>query len=252
MLAILILLPALAAIAAWTLAALGRGWGIAAAGLAFLLQGGLHLANTLGLVALAGLAYLMRSRLPRFTTGGIPAAAVGVLAAVVVPIAAYPWLSPRPLAAAMALPSEVLAAARGREILPGRELLLTAAAPAWETPLERPVRELVVVSNLANAAGLAPGVAVAAVELQSEHGEIQRWTLRNGYETGEWAARRPDVAAPAPPAWRSVVAGDFFAQRYRAGRRIEPPRRFTRLRLIRDPALPPGIQVAIFSLEARR
>jgi hypothetical protein len=74
-------------------------------------------------------------------------------------------------------------------------------------------------------------------------------------ETGEWAARRADVAAASvlqsPPAWISWVAGDFFGQRYRSLWTIEAPGSFAELSVERNPALPPQVSLALHGVEIR-
>lgn len=251
LLAVLLLLPAAAAIATDVLTAVARGWGVALGAAAFAAQGGWHLANTVALAALAGLAYAMRSRIAPLGAGRVPAAAGALLVALVTPVAAFPWLTPRPLAAVARLPAEVVANARAQDLLTG-EILLDAERASQEWALDRPVGEVVVVSNLANAAALPAGAAVLVVEAQGAGGEISRWTLRAGRETGEWAARRPDVLTPAPPAWQSAVDDGFFAQRYRAAWKLGAPREISRLRVARAPGLPRETVVALFDLEVRR
>jgi len=77
--------------------------------------------------------------------------------------------------------------------------------------------------------------------------------VRAGEETGEWAARRPDVAASArlrsPRPWLVWVAGDAFGQRYRA--RLPLPRSgsFARLRIDLAPGLPPDTGLAVYQVE---
>jgi hypothetical protein len=251
LLAILRLLPAAAAAAGDVLSSVARGWGVAAAAAAFAAQGGWHVANTLALIALAGLGYALRARIAPAGASRISAIAGAVLVAMVTPVAAFPWLASRPLATAGRLPAELAASARAEDLLAG-ELVLDAAHSSQEWALARPVGAIVVVSNLANAASLPAGAAVATVEAQTADGEISRWLLRNGRDTGEWAARRPDVASPAPRAWQSAVEGEFFAQRYRAIWRLGAPREISRLRLVRDPGLPRETALAIFALEVRR
>lgn len=251
LLAVLILLPAAAAAAADVLTAVARGWGVAFGAAAFAAQGGWHLANTLALAALAGLAYAMRSRLAPLGAGRSAAAVGALLVALVTPVAAFPWLASRPLASVARLPSEVVASARAQDLLAG-EILLDAEHSTQEWAVERRVGEVVVISNLANAEALPPGAAVLVVEAQDAGGDISRWTLRAGRETGEWAARRPGVTAPAPPAWQSAVDDGFFAQRYRAAWRLGAAREISRLRVMREPGLPRETVVALFAVEIRR
>lgn len=128
-----------------------------------------------------------------------------------------------------------------------------------------PVGTVDLFSNLSGAAELAAGTEVASVGLLGPEGErLTRWVLRAGEGTGEWAARRPDVAAlpalAAPPAWTSWVeapggAGDaagepFFGQLYRARWTAEPPVPAARLVIERSPTLPPGVGLAVQRVEA--
>ncbi|HEY7213888.1 MAG TPA: hypothetical protein VIC28_04620, partial [Thermoanaerobaculia bacterium] len=131
-----------------------------------------------------------------------------------------------------------------------------AGHPVWETGIPgTPVRSVVLESNLANGADLAPGTAVATVHLRDRQGRTVGWTVKAGEDVGEWAARRPDVArlgARAPRAWISWVAGDFFAQRYRCRWRLPRPERFVQLRIERAPGAPPDLELALYQLEVRR
>jgi hypothetical protein len=135
---------------------------------------------------------------------------------------------------------------------------LDAGHPVWETPLSPsmpPIRSVVVESYLANGAGLARGTPVAIVKLVKDAGQSVDWTLRAGDDTGEWAARRPDVAGagqPAPAAWVSWVADGFFAQRYRSRWQLDRLEAFTRLRIERAPGVPADLTIALYQVEARR
>jgi hypothetical protein len=145
----------------------------------------------------------------------------------------------------------------GTEMLaPEMPVVLDARHPVWEGALrEQSVRSVVVESNLANGAGLAPGTPVAVVKLRNLAGRTVGWTLKAGEDTGEWAARRPDVAqtgTAAPPAWISWVAGDFFAQRYRSRWQLDSPDRFVQLRIERAAGAPPNLALALYQLEVRR
>jgi hypothetical protein len=255
LLAVLILLPALAALAAHLLTALAGGWGLAAAALTFAAQGGLHTANTVALMLLALLVLAARERVAPWLRTRAPAAALGLVAAVVTPLAGYPWLHERPLRAALALPAQALRSARTQDLMARGELVLDGARSTWQQDLAGlPAGEVVVISSLANAAALPPGTEAAAIEAETESGEVLRWTLAAGVDTGEWAARRPDVAAAgpaAPRAWQSMVVRDFFAQRYRAAHRLQPVQRLRRITVARGAGLPPETQLAIFALEVR-
>ncbi|NIA01652.1 MAG: hypothetical protein GWO83_00730 [Bacteroidia bacterium] len=123
--------------------------------------------------------------------------------------------------------------------------------------LDTPVRSVVIDSYLENSTSLATGTPVAELLLEMEKGDPVRWLLRVGIESGEWAARREDVAIQegfqAPPPWLAWIPGDgkIFAQGYRA--RWNPPAsaRATRLTIKRRPELPPGVGIAILDLEIR-
>lgn len=150
-----------------------------------------------------------------------------------------------------------------RLLAAGSAVVLDGARPAWEAELpagrSRPLDRLVVDSALANGAGLPGGTPVAVVRLTDRDGGTAEWVLRAGEETGEWAARRPDVLAGArhrsPEPWLSWRAGEFLGQRYRASWSPEgagdarPP--FTRVRIERAPGLPPEVTLALHRVEAR-
>jgi hypothetical protein len=136
---------------------------------------------------------------------------------------------------------------------------LDAGHPVWETALPpRPVSAIgsvVVESYLANGAALARGTPVAVLKLVGAAGRSVDWTLRAGDDTGEWAARRPDLAqesVPAPSPWVSWVADGFFAQRYRSRFQLDRPEPFDRLRIERAPGVPPDLTVALYQVEIRR
>jgi hypothetical protein len=139
---------------------------------------------------------------------------------------------------------------------PAVPVVLDAGHPAWESRVPGPeVGSVVVESSLSNGAGLAPGTPVAIVRLRDATGRNLDWTLRAGEATGEWAARRPDVAqagAAAPRPWISWIAGDFFAQRYRTRWTLDRPERAAALRLERAPDVPPDLEVAVYQVEIRR
>jgi len=139
---------------------------------------------------------------------------------------------------------------------PATAMVVDAAHPAWNAALgRRSVRTVVLESSLSNGAGLANGTSVATVRLRGGDGRTSEWTIRAGIETGEWAARRPDVAAASvlksPQPWISWVAGDFFGQRYRSLWKIDAPGPFTALSIERSPGLPPEVSLAIHLLEVR-
>ncbi len=141
-------------------------------------------------------------------------------------------------------------------LAPEVPVVLDAGHPAWEAKVSaRRVGSVVVESSLSHGATLAPGTPVAIVRLRDAAGPGADWILRAGEGTGEWAARRPDVASggvKAPPPWISWVAGDFLAQRYRSLWTLERPERASLLRIERAPGVPPDLSVAVYQLEIRR
>lgn len=158
------------------------------------------------------------------------------------------------LAFAVALPFLL---SSGTLLTAGRTVLLDASRPVWETPLPPgPVRALVVESSLSNSSHLAPDTPVATLRLIGVEGPGTSWPLRIGQDTGEWAARRPDVEALAlsrpPEPWVSWVAGDFLAQRYRSRHGLPAPERAARLRIERAPGLPADLVIALHGVEVRQ
>jgi hypothetical protein len=139
-------------------------------------------------------------------------------------------------------------------IAAGDTVLLDSSHASWQADLgPRRSRTLVVESSMINAAGLAGGTPVARVRLLGTGAAPLELLLRAGEDTGEWAARRPDLAAiarrPAPHPWLAWVAGDFFGQRYRA--RLPLPRTvsFARLRIELAAGLPPATGLALHQVE---
>jgi hypothetical protein len=198
---------------------------------------------------------------PGLLAGGIAVAVFSVLAALGLWLQRRPGRGPYPafLLAGLVFVALLLALPRpGVTLLPDETAIeLDAARPVWETPLPPgPIAGVVVDSALADSAGLAGGTPAAVLHLTGPDGRTLSWTLRAGQETGEWAARRPDVAASArlrsPRAWISWIAGDFFAQRYRAVWAVGHPERFARLRIERAPGLPAEVSLALHQVEVRR
>jgi len=121
-----------------------------------------------------------------------------------------------------------------------------------------PTQSVVIDSYLENSASLPTGTPVSRVILIDSAGERRSWLLRAGLDTGEWAARRPDVAglpgfqAPAP--WLSWVTAsrDIFAQRYRASWQLDEMVEVVHLDVQRVEDLPSEVALAIFHLELRR
>jgi hypothetical protein len=96
---------------------------------------------------------------------------------------------------------------------------------------------------------------VAVVRLKDLAGRSSDWVLRAGEGTGEWAARRPDVArtgAPAPSPWISWVAGSFLGQRYRSAWTLPRPERALSIRVERAPGVPADLEIAVYQVEIRR
>lgn len=108
------------------------------------------------------------------------------------------------------------------------------------------IQALVVESSLANGVGLPAGAPVAVVSCE---GGASR-PLRAGVETGEWAARRPDVAALgtplAPSAWMTAIVNGFFSQRYRA--RLALPC-WGALHVERSAGLPREVEIVLHTVE---
>ena len=141
-------------------------------------------------------------------------------------------------------------------LTPQVPVALEAGHPVFETDLTAPeVGSVVVESYLANGAALERGTPVAILKLVDAAGRGVDWTLRAGDDTGEWAARRPDVARespPAPAAWVSWVADGFFGQRYRSRFQLDRPQPYVHLRIERAPGVPPDLTVALYQVELRR
>jgi hypothetical protein len=136
----------------------------------------------------------------------------------------------------------------------GNAVLLDHGNPSWHTGVgPQRWRGLALQTSLIHGAGLAGGTPVARIRLIGTGTAPLELQLRAGDDTGEWAARRPDVAAIArlhpPRPWLAWVAGDFFGQRYRA--RLPLPRgaSFARLEIDLAAGLPPDTGVALYQVE---
>jgi hypothetical protein len=141
----------------------------------------------------------------------------------------------------------------------GSAVLLDRANPSWHTDVgPQRLQGLALQTSLIHGTGLAGGTPVARVRLLGTGTAPLELLLRAGDDTGEWAARRTDVAATArlhpPPPWQAWVAGDFFGQRYRT--RLPLPRSdsgsFARLEIVLAPGLPPDTAVALYQVELER
>jgi hypothetical protein len=136
----------------------------------------------------------------------------------------------------------------------GSTVRIDRANPSWHTdlgPLQ--ARGLVLQTSLFNAAGLEPGTPVARVRLLGSGSAAVELLVRAGQDTGEWAARRPDLAATArlhaPRPWLAWVAGDFFGQRYRARLPLPRPGTFARLQIDLEASLPADTGLALHQVE---
>ena len=95
------------------------------------------------------------------------------------------------------------------------------------------------------------------MRLATTAGEITL-PVRAGVDTGEWAARRSDVAAiagfTAPAPYLSWVdAGRrFFGQRYRARLRLEQPAIATAVEVRLAPGIAPDVVLTLYHLELVR
>ena len=110
-------------------------------------------------------------------------------------------------------------------VLVDHETTLDRERPALEIATAAgPLAQLTVESLTGHSAALTAGTVVATVRIVRRDGVVERWPLRLGAETGEWAARRPELAgALVPAAWRCWVpaSGSTFGQSYRARWRPE-------------------------------
>jgi hypothetical protein len=148
-----------------------------------------------------------------------------------------------------------------RLLRPEQALRLDAASPVWEAALPAgALSSLAIESVLTNSSDLPAEAPVATITLFYKEGSLREITrtLRAGRETGEWAARRPDVTRaataagkPVPPPWLGWVAGSFFGQRFRAGFTF-PPGDFDRLRIERRQGLPGDLEIAVQQIEVGR
>ncbi len=140
---------------------------------------------------------------------------------------------------------------------------VTADSGAWRRAFAaETVSGVVLDSHLAGGIPIGPGTEAAIVELRAEGGELlAEWPLRVGYETGEWAASRPDLARSigfmAPPPWVSRVApaGDLFAHRFRARFAVPATGQAVaaaEVAIRPGERLPPGSRLSIYRLELRR
>jgi hypothetical protein len=136
---------------------------------------------------------------------------------------------------------------------------LDADSPSWSASLDAPAPAATVIldSSLSHAESIAPGTVIATVRLATAGGPVEL-PLRAGLDTGEWAARRPDVAAiagfTAPAAWLHWVdAGrGFFGQRYRAWLPLDAPVTANAIEVRLAPGTQSDVVLTVFHLELTR
>ena len=138
--------------------------------------------------------------------------------------------------------------------------VVNAAQTRIDAPIESPrkTRSVVVDTYLENSATLPVGTPTGRIVLTDTNGERRSWVLRAGIETGEWAARREDVANlpgfQAPPHWLAWVTpdGQLLAQRYRSEWKLAEPLVVSRVEIERVADVPDDVSLAVFHLELRR
>lgn len=147
---------------------------------------------------------------------------------------------------------------RGRVLVQGEPVVVSAEHRQRALWLDQgSVSEVVYDSHLVHGAALPRGTLVATFRLRDAAGEVYEHPVRVGEETGEWAARRPDVAAlpglAVPPPWRVHLdpGGELFVQTYRAWWRLPEPLRPVRVEVERAPDLPQKVVLLLFRVELR-
>jgi hypothetical protein len=136
---------------------------------------------------------------------------------------------------------------------------LDRRTPSWSIALRDPARveSLLLDSSLSHAAATAPGTVIAEVRLASAGGDVVV-PVRAGIDTGEWAARRADVAAqpgftvPEPYLHWVDAGGGFFGQRYRSRTRLDQPVSATAVAVRLAPGVPSDVVLTLFHLELAR
>lgn len=147
---------------------------------------------------------------------------------------------------------------RGRVLVQGEPVVVSAEHPRRALWLDQPpVSQVVYDSHLVHGAALPRGTPVATFRLRDAAGAVYEHPVRVGEETGEWAARRPDVAVlpglAVPPPWRVHLdpAGELFVQTYRAWWRLPQPLQPVRVEVERNPDLPAKVVLLLFRVELR-
>ncbi|HYN20925.1 MAG TPA: hypothetical protein VE078_08195 [Thermoanaerobaculia bacterium] len=255
----LLLLPAVGGIATSLLARCLGHLALGTAGLVLLFGPGWNVSTTLGMIALAAVSLLLkRSYQPVWSNGfGV---AVLVLLVITALLDAYPWRRAEPLPAAFGIlgsGTAILAAPGTCLLAPETTVSLDASYPSREKDLPiHPISSLVLDSALSNAADLANGTPVAVLRLTDWDGRTVERIVRAGMDTGEWAAKRPDVIQTArlrsPEPWVTWIAGDFLGQRYRMRWDLPVPGRFAKIRVERLPDLPPEVTFTVHQVELRQ
>ncbi|MFL6291525.1 MAG: hypothetical protein ACJ759_11580 [Thermoanaerobaculia bacterium] len=222
-----------------------------AGGVAVLFGPGWNVTTTLVLIAVAAAGFFL-PRLPRLSR--LVLLPLGVLLALTALLDAYPWRRAEPLRTGLHL----FVPTAGSSLLPPEtSITLDATYPDREKDIPpEPVSSVVLESALSNGIGLSDGTPVAVVTLTDPSGQKVEWIIRAGSDTGEWAAKRPDVVATArlrsPEPWITWFSDGFLAQRYRARWDLPVPGRFSRVRIARSPDLPPEVSLVVHQLEIRR
>lgn len=173
-------------------------------------------------------------------------------------LAAYPWVREAPLASAARLLASGLVVSPALVLLEGSEVALDVPRETVGADLaDLPATRIVIDSRLANAALLPAGTVVATFHLRDAEGREYELPLRAGLETGEWAARRADVASlpgfAAPDAHRVEIepGGAFFGSTYRSLWTLPAPVTARHIEVSRAESVPANLVIAISRVEIR-
>jgi hypothetical protein len=168
-------------------------------------------------------------------------------------------LAPRALAILLAALALARHAPTAATPISRQPVELDARTPTWGAPLEPPARvsALRLDSTLSHSAAIPAGTVIAEVRLATADGE-RVVPVRAGIDTGEWAARRDDVAAiagfvaPEPFLHWVDAGGGFFGQRYRAHARLDWAATATAIEVRLAPGVPSDLTLTLFHLELSR